>query len=240
MFIMSIKVTTALLAALTLIVLALAAGCQADAPAGQPGTPTAQARAPAGEAQAVSQPSPGHGMGKTLSSGMGYPISSIKEAPQDVQDLVNRSHAVVVGTISAVSDPLDELPYGKTKSDYPAEDLQLMHLRVTYYSIEIEEVLLDDGIVSAFPRLRLDDVHNPRRPQVGERFVFTLARNPDDQSYGVVADWMVLNVADGLKNYDGSDPAYDDATDEVSFLRAVRAAAGSYDFSEFSEWPDKQ
>ena len=114
-----------------------------------------------------------------------------------------------------------------------------MPLRVTYYDIAVEEVLLDDGFVSGNPRLRLDRDHSPIRPQVGERFVFSLARNPGNSSYGVVADWMVLTTANGMKNYDGSAHGYEGAIDETSFLRAVRAADQSYNFKEFRNWPDK-
>ena len=220
MFAAKTSATTPLLfAALALAVLALAAGCRPD-PKPQP----------------VSQ---SVGMGKTLKSGMGYSIANIKEPPADVQDLVDRSHAVVIGTIASVSGPEDELPYNKTPEDYPAEDMDAMRLRVTYYDITVEEVLLDDGFVSDNARLRLDGDHSLIRPQAGERFVFSLSRNPDNRSYGVVADWMVLTTTDGVKNYDGTDPCYEGGGDEASFLRAVRAAAQSYSFKEFGNWPDK-
>jgi len=215
-------VATVLLTTLALSALALAAGCQSETP----------------EQQVNVQP-PATGIVKTLNSGMGYSISNLKEPPADVQDFVDRSHAVVIGTIAAVSSPVDELPYNKTADDYPAEDVENMRLRVTYYDITIEEVLLDDGFVSDNARLRLDGDHSLIRPQVGEKFVLSLARNPGNKSYGVMADWMVLTTAGGVKNYDGTSPGYKDIVDEESLLRAIRTAAQSYSYKEFMQWPSK-
>ncbi len=215
-------IATVLLTTLVLSALALSAGCQSEAP----------------EQQVNVQP-PFTGIGKTLNSGMGYPIANLKEAPTDVQDFVDRSHTVVIGTIATVSSPADELPFNKTADDYPAEGVDDMHLRVTYYDITIEEVLLDDGFISNNARLRLDGDHSLIRPQVGERFVFSLARNPGNKSYGVMADWMVLNTADGVKNYDGSSPGYEDIVDEASLLRAIRTAEQSYSHKGLMQWPSK-
>ena len=215
-------IATVLMATLALTALASSAGCQSEAP----------------EQQVNVQP-PVTTMAKTLNSGMGYRISNLKEAPTDVQDFVDRSHAVVIGTIATVSNPTDELPYNKTADDYPAEDVDDMRLQVTYYDITIEEVLLDDGFISSNARLRLDGDHSLIRPQVGERFVFSLARNPGNKNYGVMTDWMVLTTSDGVKNYDGSDPSYDGVTDETSFLRAIRTAVESYSHKQFMQWPSK-
>ena len=177
--------------------------------------------------------------GRTLYSGEGYPISWIKEPPQTVQELVNRSDAAVVGTVSSVSGPVEELPYDKTESDFTPEERPQYIIGVAYYDIELEEVLLDDGIVQDFPRLRLSGAHNSDRPQQGERFVFTLARNPDNRSYGIMADWMVLSTIDGVRNFDGSIPPYDGITDEAALLNAIRTASANHQRSPFSDWPNK-
>ena len=124
-------IATVLLATLALSALALSAGCQSEAP----------------EQQVNVQP-PVTGLDKTLNSGMGYPIANLKEAPTGVQDFVDRSHAVVIGTIATVSSPANELPYNKTADDYPTKDVNDMRLQVTYYDITIEEVLLDDGFIT--------------------------------------------------------------------------------------------
>ena len=218
--------TTLYIAILALTTLTLAAGCQQESTSQQVTTQ------PAAINQSV-------GSGKTLKSGMGYSIANIKEAPADVQDLVDRSHAMVIGTIASVSSPENELPYNKTTEDYPTEDVNTMRLRVTYYDITVEEVLLDDGFVSDNARLRLDGDHSLIRPQIGERFLFSLSRNPGNSSYGVVADWMVLTTTDGVKNYDGTDPGYEGVSDKASFLRVVRTAAQSHNFKDFGNWPNK-
>ena len=104
MFVVKFRtIATVLLATLALSALALSAGCQPEAP----------------EQQVNVQP-PVTGIGKTLNSSTGYPMANVKEAPTDVQDSVDRSHAVVTGTIAAVSSPADELPFNKTADDYPA------------------------------------------------------------------------------------------------------------------------
>ena len=125
-----------------------------------------------------------HTEGRTIYSGEGYPVAWVKEPPQTVQELVNRSDAAVVGAISSISESQNELPYGKTESDYTPEELPHLYIEVTYYDIQLEEVLLDDGTVQDFPKLRLSGSHNSDRPQQDERFVFILARNPDSKSYG--------------------------------------------------------
>ena len=216
-------VSTVLLTTLALSALAFSAGCRQSETL---------------EQQVSPQPTV-TGIGKTLNSGMGYSISNLKEPPADVQDFVDRSHAVVIGTIAAVSSPSDELPFNKTADEYPSEDVENMRLRVTYYDITIEEVLLDDGFVSNNARLRLDGDHSLIRPQVGEKFVFSLARNPGNKNYGVMADWMVLTTADGVKNYDGTSPGYKDIVDEASLLRAIRTAAQSYSYKGLMQWPSK-
>ena len=75
---------------------------------------------------------------------------------------------------------------------------------------------------------------------MGERFVFSLARNPGNKSYGVMADWMALTTADGVKNYDGSSPGYASILDEASFLQAIRAAVQSYSHKGLMQWPNKR
>ena len=216
----------AFLAAAALLTISVLAGCQAADGGGQGGISPSAA--------------PGD-VKRTLDSGEGYPISMIKRAPLSVQELVNRNHAVVIGTISAVSNLILELPYGKTEEDFQDPKYQgyVPRTEVTYYDIAIEEALLDDGNVRAHPRLRLSGAHNSARPQVGERFLFSLGRNPDSLSYGVVADWDVLTLEGSVRNFDGTSPGYAGVTDEDSLVAAVRAAVAGYEFMPFSQWPDR-
>ena len=220
------KPLAAFLATAVLLALSILAGCQASGDNGQ------------GETNPSAAP---WDADRTLDIEEGYLISMIKRPPQSVQELINRNHAVVIGTIAAVSDLKLELPYGKTEEDFQDPKYQgyMPRSEVTYYDIAIEEALLDDGNVRAHPRLRLSGAHNSGRPQVGERFLFGLGRNPDSLSYGVVADWDVLTLEGGVRNFDGTRPGYAGVTDEDSLVAAVRAAVAGYEFVPFNQWPDR-
>ena len=226
MFAVLTKTAAAFPAIAMLLGLCILAGCQAAGSSGQ------------GEISPSAAP---RDVNRTLDSGEGYPIAMVKRAPRDVQELVNRNHAVVIGTISAISDLELELPYGKTEEDFQDPKYQgyVPRSEVTYYDIAIEEALLDDGNVRAYPRLRLSGAHNSGRPQVGERFLFCLGRNPDSLSYGVVADWDVLTLEGGVRNFDGTSPGYAGVTDEASLVAAVRASVPGYEFMPFNQWPDR-
>ena len=208
-----------------LLGLCILAGCQAGG----------------GEQREISPSAAPRDVKRTLDIEEGYLISMIKRPPQSVQELINRNHAVVIGTISAVSDLKLELPYGKTEEDFQDPKYQgfVPRIEVTYYDIAIEEALLDDGNVRAHPRLRLSGAHNSERPQVGERFLFSLGRNPDSLSYGIVADWDVLTLDGGVRNFDGTSPGYAGVSDEASLVAAIREAVPGYEFMPFSQWPDR-
>lgn len=160
--------------------------------------------------------------------------------PQSVQDLVNRSHAVVIGSISAISEVRGELPYGTTEEDFQVEMYQGFqpHMDVAYYDIAIEEVLLDDGNIRAHPRLRLEP--DPVLPRRGQRYLFTLGRNPDSKSYGIAAHWMILTLGDGgFRNLDGSRPGYLSVANEASLIQAIKEAVPNHDFLPVNQWPDR-
>ena len=171
---------------------------------------------------------------------LGAPGSRIEDftlPPADIQELVNRNHAVVVGTISTVSEPMRELPYFTTEEDFADRQIERWpYIEVVYYDIAIEEVLLDDGNIRDNARLRLMNSFWPVMPQQGERYLFALEVNPDSKSYGISASWDVLNIDDGIHNLDGTPSGYVGVTDETSLLDGVRVAALNY-FMPYSEWP---
>ena len=177
---------------------------------------------------------------RTLTSSEGSSVASIRRPPQSLQDLVNRSQVIVIGSISQISGTGHELGYDKTEKNYPAKDLPYLRIPVTYYDIAIEKVLLDDGNVLSHPSLRMSGEHNPMRPQVGERFLFTLGRNPDSLSYGIAANWNVLPLDGGsIRNYDGASPGYEGVTDENSLIKEIGAAVLKYEYLPPSQWPSK-
>ena len=182
----------------------------------------------------------GRGFYRTLVGGDGVSVATIFREPQDVPELVNRSHAIVIGAVSAISGTAQELPYGTTEDDFDPMELSFMYSGVTYYDIAVEAVLLDDGNIRAYPRLRLDGAHNPMYPQVGERFLFALGRNPDSLSYGIAADWEILPLDGGdIRNYDGTSPGYAGVSDEASLVQAIKDAVASYDFMPPRRWPSR-
>ena len=211
-----------------LLALCVLAGCRADGGGGQDGLePTRDG----GDGEVM----------RVVDTG-GIPLSFIFPPARDVQDLVNRSHAVVIGAISAVSEPRIEIPYDITEEEFAERFADLEEelrptIEVVYFDIAIEEVLLDDGNVRAHPRLGMEPY--PPLPRVGGRYLFALGRNPDSLSYGISGfSWMVLTMDDdGVRNLDGTVPGYVGVTDEASLVAAVRGAVANYDFLPPGQWP---
>ena len=143
--------------------------------------------------------------------------------PEGVQELVNRSQAIVIGAISGIY--------------------------ASVYHIDVEEVLLDDGYIQSNPYLLLGDDDDSLYPQVGERFLLALVRNSAyvgpyyEGMYGTItydasSDWMMLTLQPGgIRNYDGSLAGYAGVSDEASLVRAIRDAVANYDHLPRREWP---
>ena len=165
-------------------------------------------------------------------------IEHYKKEPADIQELVNRSRTVVVGSISSVGELINEPPYNAEDFEDLPED-ERPTVEVTYYDISIEEVLLDDGYVRDNARLRLAAIW-PTDPQLNKRYVFALDRNPDNLSYGISATWdMLILDGEAITDLDGVDPGYERATTETDLLAALRTASESHVFKPMIEWPDK-
>ena len=165
-------------------------------------------------------------------------IEHFKKEPADIQELVNRSHSVVVGLISSVGELISEPPYNAEDFEHLPED-QRPTREMRYYGISIEEVLLDDGYVEDNAKLRLAPVW-PTQPKLNERYVFVLGRNPDNRSYGISATWNMLTLGgDTIRDLTGTEPGYVGVVDETSLLEGVRAAALNYEFMPHSEWPER-
>ena len=165
-------------------------------------------------------------------------IEHFKEGPADIQELVNRSRAVVVGSITSVGELISEPPYNAEDfADWPEDERPTVE--VTYYDISIEEVLLDDAYVEDNARLRLAPGW-PTQPILNQRYVFALDRNPDNLSYGISATWdMLVLGGDVITDLNGKDPGYEGATTEKDLLSALRTASESYEFKPMIDWPDR-
>ena len=172
-------------------------------------------------------------------------IQDHKAPPQNVQEFVNRSEAIVLGTVTAISEPVVERPYNFDptifamipESDWPS-------IEVAYWTITIEQVLLNDGNIEANSRLRMepDPSHRPDKPhpELNGRYLFTLGRNPDSLSYGITADWMILNLSEAaIKDIDGNTPGFIDGAQEAELLKKIRVAAEKHEYLPPSEWPSR-
>ena len=164
-------------------------------------------------------------------------VEQFKAAPADTQEFVNRSHAVIIGSISSVSEPADEPPYNAEDFAHLPES-ERPTIEATYYGIEIEEVLLDDGNIRDNARLRFTPPY-PAHPQPNDRYIFALGRNPDNLSYGISATWNMLALdGDPITDLNGNTPDYGAAT-EPDLLEAIREAVKAYEFKPMIEWPER-
>ena len=172
-------------------------------------------------------------------------IQSQTLPPRTVQDLVNRSQAIVIGTVTAISEPVVERPYDFDPADYAElPDSEWPSIEAAYWTIGIEEVLLDDGNIEANPKLRMEP-NPPHRtdkplPELTARYLFTMGRNPDSLSYGISADWMILPLDGGrIRNLDGNVPFYGGDADEDSLVEAMREAVLDYEYLPPGKWPGR-
>ena len=176
-------------------------------------------------------------------AGIGLPNSaSIFKAPSDIQQLVNRSDAVVVATVSSISDT-KSIVFGEPSdaAALVAQGWPEPRVEETHYELLVEQVLLDDGSIGGLknnPKLALSGTHGPQSPQKGERIMFALLARPDPGLYSLVANWSLIPLDGGpIRNFDGKDPGYAGVMDEASLKYAVIEAANNHAKSPPSEWP---
>ena len=230
--------TALLLILLCIVIVAVIAGCQSQEP--EPTSTHMQTQKPAGilveNAHSGSVP---------IISAPASLIQDYKRPPQGVQDFVNRSRAIVIGTVTAISEPVVERPYDFNSADFAGlPESQWPSIEVAYWTIDIEQVLLDDGNIEANPMLRMEPnpPHRPDKPlpQLNGRYLFTLGRNPDSLSYGISADWMILSLDGGdIRDLAGTAPGYVGVTGELSLVEGIRKAVPNHDFLPAGEWPSR-
>ncbi len=168
--------------------------------------------------------------------------ASIFKSPATVQELVNRSDVVLIGTVRTVSET-QNVVFGTSAdaSALVAQGFPEPRMEETYYGISVEQVLLDDGVVGTLDSdlsVALSGTHSTLSPQVGERIMFALLDRPSDHRYSLVANWSLIPLDGGsIRNFDGSDPGYDDVIDEASLKSAVTSAAGRHAKSAPADWP---
>ena len=162
------------------------------------------------------------------SVGDGRHLMRVNRPPLDAQDFVNRAHAIVVGSISEIGDTFilrREDPDPEVLEKLAEYDIRTPGVAATEYAIDVEKVLLDDGEISPVSSFRLFGIHNPRRPQVGERFLFAL--NVDDElgSYWICCDWNLIILDGGRPGYfDDGEITFDGVSDEASLIDTLESA----------------
>ena len=182
-----------------------------------------------------------HVSGRTLSSGMGAPLSGNYEAPSSIQDLLNRYDVAFIGTISTVGSPVEEKPDDwnpEVDAHLQSRGIPPLRVRITYYEMTFEEVFLDDGLVRNNPRLRLSGDHSDIGLQAGERYFIALQTVSDGRGYGINADWNLIHLDGGaIRNFDGKEPRYAGGTNEETLRSATKTAVSSRVHLPMSDWP---
>ena len=194
-------------------------------------------------------PQPGEGQWdgavgrRTIWSGWGGSDMAMHRSPLDTQDYVNRAEAIVVGRIIEIGD-LHVLGWEDPDPDLLEKlaeaGVRPQGLAVTDYLIEVESSLLDDGGVSSTISLRLLGIHSPRRPQIGERFLFSLRVDHELRSYGACCDWNLIVLDDGpLRYLDDEELAFDGVSDEESLILSLESALENWEQSCPENWPKR-
>lgn len=160
--------------------------------------------------------------------------------PEEIQDFVNRVDAIAIATVSAISDPIEEGPYRLPGVPSPPSQPGFPDptIMVTYYTLNLEQILLDDGNISDNPNLRQSGAHYAGSPQIGRRYLFGMRVNPDGRSYGAPREWNIIPLDSGsIHNIDGTEPGYVGVTDEVSLKEAIESAIPGRVRLQPDQWP---
>lgn len=180
---------------------------------------------------------------RSIWRGWGGSDMAVHRPPLDAQDFVNRADAIVVGSISEIGDMYVlgwEDPEPELLDKLAEAGVRPLGLAVTDYTIEVENILLDDGGIAPEVSLRLLGIHSPRRPQVGERFLFALKVDDELRSYGVCCDWNLIVLNDGPPRYlDDGELTFDGVNDEASLIAALESALETWVWTCPKDWPKR-
>jgi hypothetical protein len=148
--------------------------------------------------------------------------------PQSVQDLVNRGDAIVIASIASVGETRYEGAFATTTGAFavvtPEVGQPTLGFPVTYYGLDIEEILVDDGLIRQTPVIRvLGAPGSDSQPLEGHRYLYVLGRNPDGTSYGRYASWAQLDLTGKVaKDARGLDVRYASNGRPTEFLKEIR------------------
>lgn len=163
--------------------------------------------------------------------------------PRSLQDAVDISDAIVVGTVRSVAG--DRLE-GPTDDSDPRDVPKPKQFSFAYYDVAVDQILLADDFVGGDFSLRLmGESANPttftgkiEMPHVGEQFVLFLARNADNESYGALGAWAMARVeGSGVVKASPTNESFrfDVPTSFDEFVGAVRESIRSRSAKDSSE-----
>ena len=103
---------------------------------------------------------------------------------------------------------------------------------------------MDYGNIEANPKVRMEP-NPPHRtdkplPQLNGRYLFALGRNPDSLSYGISADWMILNL-DGnkIKDMGGTAPGFADGVEKAALVKEHQGSRREPQYLPPGQWPNR-
>lgn len=161
--------------------------------------------------------------------------------PTNVQGVVNRVHAIVVARITSFDGARSEGPYVNgvlTDAPTPVPGRPSVAFESGYFSFEVEKILLDDGFVADAPSFRgVADQDHRANPDVGERYILSLFRNPDNRSYGAMPTFGLIELSDGkATRQDGLAFRFEGPTGEEALIKAFEEAIKKRRAITFGEW----
>jgi len=125
-------------------------------------------------------------------------------APRSMIEFVDKADVIVIGTVGTSFREVMEGPYNANELVQDHRDVPPPHLPFTYYEVQIQEIILNDGTIGTKEPLSLRVDGHPstlleaeqgewEMPRSGERYLFVLRKNPDGQSYGT-GGWGMLHI----------------------------------------------
>ncbi|MEX0927373.1 MAG: hypothetical protein WD208_11795 [Dehalococcoidia bacterium] len=150
-------------------------------------------------------------------------------APATMEEFVRAPGAIVIGQVGRILETRFEGPFDTATGEFPVFASEPDGLPVTYFELEIDQILKDDGVIGESRLLRLGGVPGgDLHPEVGDRLLFSLGRNSDGTSYGIVGEWSMIHMdEDMVKTFTGGTLNFAQDTHPDEFVQEVRSAINS-------------
>jgi hypothetical protein len=165
----------------------------------------------------------------TASEPIDMDMSLTLSTPKSIDDLVQVADVIVVGKVGPIVNQANFSGYGKDdaqRNQRPGDPVS-PSLPVTDYQIEVQDVLLDDGLISSGEPLILRAFHQPKNEveaYTGDHNLLFLSRNPDNATYGLYYISKSRIAIDGpVATYsDGTAIPFADRLSPATFIKNVQ------------------